>query len=101
MTQSHHVSTELTLFYPLWWLFLAVNFPISGMSYNPEGEGTPVIWIWRKEDNTPLVQILRWEGTPLILATPSAESLYNENGRTEALCLPALALPAHPSLHWH
>jgi hypothetical protein len=32
------------------WLFLVVNLTISGMNYNPELEGSPVIQILRLED---------------------------------------------------
>jgi hypothetical protein len=34
----------------VWWLFLVVNLTTSGMNYNPEVEGTPVIQILRLED---------------------------------------------------
>jgi hypothetical protein len=34
------------------WLFLVVNLTISGMNYNPELEGSPVILIWRLGDTS-------------------------------------------------
>jgi hypothetical protein len=36
---------------------------ISGMNYNPEMEGTPMIQVLRQKGNMPLRQILRLEGT--------------------------------------
>lgn len=49
----------------------------------------------------PLIQILRWEDTPLIWATPSPGSLYNHNRKKEGFVLRYLApaLLAHPFLH--
>jgi hypothetical protein len=35
-----------------WWLYLVVNLMISGMNYNPELEGSPVIQILRLEDTS-------------------------------------------------
>ena len=34
----------------LGWLFLVVSLTLSGMNYNPEMEGTPVIQTLRLED---------------------------------------------------
>jgi hypothetical protein len=36
--------------YIVQWLFLVANLTISGMNYNPELEGSPVILIWRLRD---------------------------------------------------
>ena len=50
----------------------------------------------------PLIQILRQEDIPLIWATPSVEDYVRTwKMGAFALCLLALALLAHPILHWH
>jgi hypothetical protein len=48
-----HTKDFLLMYFTPWtllWLFLAVNLTTSGMNYNPELEGTPVIQILRLED---------------------------------------------------
>lgn len=46
----------------LWWLFLVVNLTISRVSCSLEMEVcVPVIWIVRREDYMPLIQILELE----------------------------------------
>jgi hypothetical protein len=48
-----------------------------------------------------LNRIYKWEDTPLIWVTPARiVDKDMEEGRF-ALCLLALAMLAHPALHWH
>jgi hypothetical protein len=60
-----------------------------------------LVWTFKAGRNTSLIQILRWEDTPLICTTP-AENLFKD---TEVgsfpLSLLALALLARPFLPWH
>lgn len=62
-------------------------------------EGTLVIQILRQEDNMPLFQSLRQEGTLLIWATPSAGSLYKDHGRRMASFFTYLPLSCE-DIHW-
>ena len=50
-----------------WWLFSVVNLTLSGMNYNPEMEGTPLIQILSRGENTPLIWILRREDTKFVI----------------------------------
>lgn len=56
---SHYQKIK-TRSWSLWQLFPVVNLTTSGMNYNPEMEGTPVIQILRLEDTGLLSWILTW-----------------------------------------
>ena len=49
-SQHHLIPNFKNILALLWWLLLVVNLTTSGVNYNPEMEGTPVIHILRLED---------------------------------------------------
>jgi hypothetical protein len=96
----HDEDITILNVYTLDWLFLVVNLTISGMNYNPELEGLPVIQILShsgyESQKTKIFefkdslgqnksQTQSWWYTPLIWGTPSAGDLHKDIGRRKIL----------------
>lgn len=88
----------------LWWAFLVVSLTLSGMSYSPEVEGTPVIWTLRLKDTG--FWSGSWEGItnafsrgPQLLLEVCVRTVGRKG--VSVLRLPALVSSARPVLYWH